>query len=208
VKLTSREDAITLGLNKYFTGKECPKGHTSERYVKGYCCAQCAVDRMAKKRSDKCPKLAAYKAKHYRKFRDKYAEYNSAYVEKNKASKSEYDAERYKIMREEIGGKVVEWRRENPEKLKAQRTNRKARIRGADGSHTSKDIERILSLQSNRCACCLVCVKKSYHVDHIFPVSKGGSNYPENLQILCPTCNIKKSNKMPEEWAMQNGKLL
>lgn len=32
------------------------------------------------------------------------------------------------------------------------------------------------------------------HVDHIIPWSKGGETVYENLQILCETCNIGKSN--------------
>ena len=34
-------------------------------------------------------------------------------------------------------------------------------------------------------------------VDHIVPVSKGGSNEIDNLQLLCRKCNGKKSNKIP-----------
>lgn len=34
-------------------------------------------------------------------------------------------------------------------------------------------------------------------VDHIVPVSKGGSNDLENLQLLCRKCNGKKSDKIP-----------
>lgn len=32
------------------------------------------------------------------------------------------------------------------------------------------------------------------HIDHIKPLSKGGTSHPANLQTLCQTCNIGKSN--------------
>lgn len=37
-------------------------------------------------------------------------------------------------------------------------------------------------------------------IDHIYPRSKGGSDDFENLQVLTSGDNIKKSNKLPEEW--------
>jgi len=37
------------------------------------------------------------------------------------------------------------------------------------------------------------------HVDHIYPLSKGGKHIPSNLAIACQTCNISKSAKLPRE---------
>jgi 5-methylcytosine-specific restriction endonuclease McrA len=38
------------------------------------------------------------------------------------------------------------------------------------------------------------------NVDHILPVSKGGSNEPDNLQTLCRACNNGKSDRiMPDD---------
>jgi 5-methylcytosine-specific restriction endonuclease McrA len=34
------------------------------------------------------------------------------------------------------------------------------------------------------------------HIDHRFPASKGGSSKFENLQFLCETCNLQKSDKL------------
>lgn len=33
------------------------------------------------------------------------------------------------------------------------------------------------------------------HVDHIFPRSRGGRTTPDNLQLLCITCNTRKGAK-------------
>ena len=37
-----------------------------------------------------------------------------------------------------------------------------------------------------------------FHIDHIWPQSKGGSDDRANLCLSCPTCNLRKSNRMPD----------
>ena len=37
--------------------------------------------------------------------------------------------------------------------------------------------------------------KNEAHVDHIVPRAKGGPSEPDNGQVLCRECNIKKSDK-------------
>jgi 5-methylcytosine-specific restriction endonuclease McrA len=44
---------------------------------------------------------------------------------------------------------------------------------------------------------CVICgSKEKLEFDHIIPVSKGGSNTVRNIQLLCESCNRKKSNKI------------
>ena len=42
--------------------------------------------------------------------------------------------------------------------------------------------------------------RKGYDIDHIVPLAKGGPHKLENLQLLCPPCNMSKGKKMMEEW--------
>ena len=38
------------------------------------------------------------------------------------------------------------------------------------------------------------------HRDHIIPISRGGADSVENLCVACPTCNLKKGTRMPDEF--------
>jgi 5-methylcytosine-specific restriction endonuclease McrA len=94
------------------------------------------------------------------------------------------------------------WRRGNPEKCVVYTTTRRSRERGALGTITAEEIEILLERQGYRCAAphCRVDVLRSYHCDHDVPLSRGGSNLIENLQILCPTCNMQKGAMTMQEW--------
>jgi rubredoxin len=54
----------------------------------------------------------------------------------------------------------------------------------------------ILKRDDYRCQICGVTAKDgaTLEIDHIHPVSKGGINEPDNLQVLCRDCNAGKSD--------------
>jgi 5-methylcytosine-specific restriction endonuclease McrA len=93
---------------------------------------------------------------------------------------------------------------------RASKHKRRAVAKGAQGSHRADDVHRIMAMQRSRCACCGVRVgaRKEYHVDHIEPLARGGSNGPRNLQILCARCNLEKGFKDPIEFMQSRGRLL
>lgn len=85
------------------------------------------------------------------------------------------------------------------EKRRAAKLNRQARLRGATGYVGPKLINGMLAKQDYCCFWCSEVLMK-YHVDHVVPVSRGGTHEPINLVVTCPTCNLRKNDRLPWEW--------
>jgi len=100
------------------------------------------------------------------------------------------------------------WRAENHVIASVQSRSKKARRRNAPGKHTAADVLAIGDRQKWRCAWCKRPCGAAYHVDHVMPLARGGSNWPSNLCIACPTCNMRKKAKLPHEFAQTMGMLL
>lgn len=101
------------------------------------------------------------------------------------------------------------WQRANPDKIRTYRRNIRARRNAAPGAHTAADVRAILLAQRQRCAYCRTKLQKANtHIDHIVALSRGGTNDPRNLQALCASCNIRKHNKDPIDFAQAKGLLL
>ncbi len=135
-----------------------------------------------------------------------------AFRKENKKRISEKSAKYYKENSGIINQRNAQWRKINPEKARALNANRRSRDRSAEGRHKGDDIIAIFSLQQGLCANCQTKLFKSgkqkYHVDHIMPLALGGSNWPANLQCLCPACNLSKGAKHPDDWAREQGRLI
>ncbi len=100
------------------------------------------------------------------------------------------------------------WRKNNPEKMRAASSLRRARLSSAQGTHTASDIVNIKTSQKGRCIYCKGRFGSKYHVDHVVPISRGGRNDKSNIQILCAPCNLKKHNKDPIAFAQSLGMML
>lgn len=85
---------------------------------------------------------------------------------------------------------------------------RRALKKQSGGKFTAEDIKLLMNNQSSKCVYCYTNITDVYHIDHVLPLSKGGTNSPDNLQLLCPTCNLSKGAKLPEIFAMERGLLL
>lgn len=122
-------------------------------------------------------------------FKDRRGSSNKS--EKGRASQARYFSRNREVCLERSAMR----RLKNPESGRAAVRNRRARIREAKGSHSPSDIARLGVEQGWACAACDADIRESYHVDHVVAVAAGGDNGPDNLQLLCPGCNIRKSTK-------------
>lgn len=104
-----------------------------------------------------------------------------------------------------IAPREREYFRANPELVAAVNARRRKRARASKSHFTAQDVRQRLRSQNGKCWWCGVKVKGEYHVDHIIPLAREGSNGPENICISCPSCNLSKSAKMP--WEFQDGRL-
>ncbi len=79
------------------------------------------------------------------------------------------------------------------------------RVKKAGGVFTKQDIDDIYWKQNGKCAYCDKELNGKFSIDHILPVSRGGTNWPNNIALCCSSCNSSKNNKTIEEWKPPNG---
>ena len=198
--ILKRSNAKALAKTRYFTGKPCPYNHICERMTSSGHCVKCLSRRSMERQKKKYAsdpeyrqKVLARCKKYVRENREKFNAYQAKYVEKNRAHLRSLTRKNY---------------HSNLPLTKAKAHKRRALRRDKTSGHfTAEDINKLLVLQKCKCITCLKYLDK-YEIDHIMPLSKGGTNAKENIQLLCKGCNRRKSSRLPEVWAAMNGLLI
>jgi 5-methylcytosine-specific restriction endonuclease McrA len=203
-EIVTWSQARELGLQDYFTGKPCKRGHVSARTFSSGMCKQCAREKSSEyfcankekinenrtARTARNPEVSRAKKNAYRvKNIGRVIEIERRALAKVLAK----DPDRYRR-------RATQWQKDNPDKVRARFARRRAREAAADGSFTAGDVMALFEKQSGKCIYCPLDLGKGYHVDHIVPLVRGGSNWPSNLQLCCPTCNISKGSKDHDEF--------
>lgn len=218
-KIVSREEAKAAGLKRYFTGETCKHGHIADRLVSNKGCMACAYERTSKY-STGSERTRAYNVAYRAANPDKIRELRSGWVkanpekvrsmrashrlanaEKLRSSSAEY----YAANKSRLKAYHAEWRAANPDKALISVHKRRARKMAAPGSHTAADVRNVYERQGGMCsACAAELAVTGYQKDHIVSLADGGSNWPDNLQILCRSCNASKGAKNYQVWLDQN----
>lgn len=159
-------------------GKPCKKCGVFDYYKNGQC-RPCSIAASKKWRNENPEKQKRCS----KKWRENNADRHKSLTKKWK--KDNWD-------------KVLEnnrkWKKNNPNKIKAINIARKTKQSKAGGAFTAYEWRELCKHYDYRC---LGCGKKfpfkKLTVDHVLPVSMGGSSNIDNIQPLCQSCNSKKN---------------
>jgi 5-methylcytosine-specific restriction endonuclease McrA len=117
--------------------------------------------------------------------------YKAAWYLANRARLAAKERERYLADPERAKAKVREWERANPIRTAAHHAakaaNSRARDYRADGQLSPENVLDLWRREPH----CIDC-GEGRGLDHIMPLSRGGSNTTGNLANRCRSCNSRK----------------
>ena len=139
----------------------------------------------------------------------KMAERSAAYRAANPDASKRQNARRRAVNPELARQQSREWFAAHPDKRAIYEQNRRAKKR-ANGGRLSPGLKvRLYASQKGACACCRAGFPLGdLHMDHVMPLSKGGANADDNMQLLCQPCNQSKHAKHPVDFMQERGYLL
>lgn len=84
------------------------------------------------------------------------------------------------------------WWKGHPERARIYFLRRRALKNGASGTCTAGQLQARIDFYGGRC---WMCGAPYEAIDHVIPLSKGGTNWPANLRPACTSCNSKKKDR-------------
>ena len=142
----------------------------------------------------------------YRKNKDKYLAACRTYYLENKPKIQAYYKEYAKNNRARVAAHKYAYRERNPEKYQVYAENRRSRKALAPGFCTPDQWQARWDLYGGKCYLRLDgCTINATAIDHVVPLSKGGTNWPANLRPICNHCNSVKSDRSLKQLRRENG---
>lgn len=187
MQVISLQQAKSLGLLHYFTGKPCKQGHVTKRQTSDRSCCEC---------------------KRVRKLSEDLRKWSRDYQKYRRHTDSGYRLREIQKSRK--------WRTTNPQKHKQAVKNyaslptskikkksrdhvRRSRIHSDDANLV--DLSVVWNMSSGVCYLCGdFIVKGNEQYDHVVPLTRGGRHIIDNVKATHIQCNQRKHTKTPVEF--------
>ena len=122
--------------------------------------------------------------------KEKIASRAKAYYEANKEELIAKQKAYYEANRQEHTDRKRVYNKKNPHVGRTFNTNSRCKkLYNIEEKLSVKDVKNLFEAQPS-CQCCGS--TKKLELDHVQPLSKGGANTIDNIQVLCKICNMKK----------------
>lgn len=125
-------------------------------------------------------KRRLWQSEYYQKNKDRVDRKSKKWLAENPGKSSEY---------------VKRYREKHPEQVTKSSRRRREAFKSVVGTFTLDEWKSLCNSFENKCLWCGSSQKK-LTVDHVVPISKGGSGYIENIQPLCTSCNSRKNKRI------------
>lgn len=112
-EMITRSKAKEIGQTWYFTGKECPHGHVSHRWVSTGGCSACVNENTARKRKENPEGESERRRQHYKKNIEKLRAESRKYRERNRDALNEKKREKRVKHPEHVKVLELKWRKSN-----------------------------------------------------------------------------------------------
>jgi 5-methylcytosine-specific restriction endonuclease McrA len=180
-------------------------------------CKECMKQGMKQYNQENKEQIAEYMKQYRQENREQISKRMKQYARENKEHISEYMKRYYQENKDQI----AEYQQENKEKITEYMKQYRQSEQGREANYkaatkrrsykmkvkfTTYQRKELLDRDNWTCQCCGIKVHDrstgdwnthdKANIDHIIPISRGGNSEPNNLQILCRTCNLSKSDKM------------
>ena len=171
-------------------------------------CTDCINKKRAVWYSEHRKERNEYRKKWVEKHPDKSKEYAksnySKNIEKGRADRRAYYAKNKDKMNARVRRNyhadpegrltvIQKWKEANPVLVYSYNYKRRCIAAEAGGTATTEAIQARIAFFGGMCAYC--CVRPFEHIDHVIPISEGGSNWPANLRPACASCNLSKNRR-------------
>lgn len=201
-EIIPRSVAKEFGLPHFNTGRPCIRGHVNGRFTSTGKCIDCGRSASKLWRQDNREKATAMENNWRAANPEKVQEQKQRFKE----ARPDYGKEYYAANREKMAEKIKRTRADNPETFRRNCINYRLRKKLVPGKLSAGIWHKLFTEQNGLCVYCKVdlrCTKSA--IDHKDPISLGGHNTDENVQLLCVSCNCQKSNTPLEDYERKIG---